>query len=87
MSTFKKTSLPRQRGLTIVELMITILLSSFLLLGVLPLFINSNSSDRTNSSLARLQENGRIALDMLKQDLRRTGYQGCASPTVESRPN
>src|SRR3990167_6983766 len=80
-------SLKFQHGLTIVELMITILLSSFLLLGVLQLFINSNSADRTNSSLARLQENGRVALEMLKQDLRRTGYQGCASHTVESRPN
>lgn len=76
-----------QRGLTIIELMVSILLSSFLLLGVMQLFINANSSDRANSSLARLQENGRIALDMLKQDLRRTGYQGCASPSAESRAN
>lgn len=76
-----------QRGLTIIELMVTILLSSFLLLGVLQLFINSNNADKTNSSLARLQENGRIALDMLKQDLRRTSYQGCAAPTAESRAN
>lgn len=87
MNASLKIALSKQHGLTIVELMITILLSSFLLLGVLQLFINSNSADRTNSSLARLQENGRVALDMLKQDLRRTGYQGCASPTVESRPN
>jgi type IV pilus assembly protein PilW len=76
-----------QLGLTIIELMITVLLSSFLLLGILQLFINSNESDRANSSLARLQENGRIALDMLKQDLRRTGYQGCATPTTVSRAN
>lgn len=82
-----KNRLHNQRGLTIVELMVTLLLSSLLLLGVMQLFINSNNADRTNSSLARLQENGRIALDMLKQDLRRTGYQGCAAPTAESRVN
>lgn len=76
-----------QLGLTIIELMVTLLLSSFLLLGILQLFINSNSTDRANSALARLQENGRVALDMIKQDFRRTGYQGCASPTAESRSN
>ncbi|MBB1517917.1 PilW family protein [Aquipseudomonas guryensis] len=77
----------KQQGLTLIELMVTLLLSSFLLLGILQLFISTNSTDRANASLARLQENGRIALDMLKQDLRRTGYQGCASPTLTSRPN
>jgi type IV pilus assembly protein PilW len=87
MSTRSSSIRGNQQGLTIIELMITVLLSSFLLLGILQLFINSNESDRANSSLARLQENGRIALDMLKQDLRRTGYQGCATPTTVSRAN
>lgn len=87
MSALQTVAPHKQRGLTIIELMVSILLSSFLLLGILQLFINSNSADRANSSMARLQENGRIALDMLKQDLRRTGYQGCASPTAVSRPN
>lgn len=77
----------RQRGLSLIELMVTLLLSSFLLLGILQLFINSNTTDRANSALARLQENGRIALDMVKRDFRRSGYQGCASPTMESLPN
>ncbi|UUY10142.1 PilW family protein [Pseudomonas sp. J452] len=74
----------RQQGLSLIELMVTLLLSSFLLLGILQLFINSNTTDRANSALARLQENGRIALDMVKRDFRRTGYQGCASPDMES---
>lgn len=76
-----------QTGMSLIELMIALLLSSFLILGILQLFINSNDTDKANSALARLQENGRIALDLLKQDLRRTGYQGCAMPTAESRAN
>lgn len=76
-----------QHGLTMIELMVTLLLSSFLLLGVLQLFINSSTTDRANSALARLQENGRVALDMIKQDFRRTGYQGCATPSVASMAN
>jgi type IV pilus assembly protein PilW len=74
-----------QRGLTLIELMVSILLSSFIMLGVLQLFLNAHTSDKVNSSMANIQENGRIALDMLKQDLRRTGYQGCASPNLPSR--
>ncbi|MBB6342397.1 type IV pilus assembly protein PilW [Pseudomonas fluvialis] len=76
-----------QAGMSLIELMISLLLSSFLILGILQLFINSNSTDKANSALARLQENGRIALDLLKQDLRRTSYQGCAMPSAESRAN
>lgn len=87
MSTRSQPNMAKQRGLTLIELMVTLLLSSFLLLGILQIFISTNSTDRTNSALARLQENGRIALEILKQDLRRTGYQGCASPTVTSRTN
>lgn len=80
-------AMAKQQGLTLIELMVSLLLSSLLLLGILQMFTNTNTTDRANSSLARLQENGRIALDMLKQDLRRTGYQGCASPMLGSREN
>ncbi|NQD91986.1 pilus assembly protein PilW [Pseudomonas sp. CrR25] len=70
----------QQLGLSLIELMIAILLSSLLLLGVLQMFSDTSSSDRANTALARLQESGRVALEILKQDLRRTGYIGCASP-------
>ncbi|WP_137818234.1 PilW family protein [Pseudomonas sp. 2FG] len=70
-----------QQGLSLIELMVAILLSSLLLLGVLQMFSNTSASDKANTALARLQESGRVALEILKQDLRRTGYIGCASPT------
>ncbi|MGF6691052.1 type IV pilus assembly protein PilW [Metapseudomonas resinovorans] len=76
-----------QKGLSLIELMVAILLSSLLLLGVLQMFSDSTASDRANTALARLQENGRVALDLIKQDLRRTSYQGCVSPFRESRDN
>ncbi len=73
------------QGFSLVELMVAILLSSLLLLGVLQVFSDASSSDRANSALSRLQESGRVALDVLKRDIRRTGYQGCASSSVASR--
>ncbi|MBO3276760.1 PilW family protein [Pseudomonas schmalbachii] len=69
----------RQLGLSLIELMIAILISSLLLLGVLQLFSNTSASDRTNTALARVQESGRIALEIIGTDARRAGYQGCGS--------
>ena len=51
-----------------IELMIAILISSLLLIGVLDLFINTNSADRSNTALNRTQESGRILLDIIGTD-------------------
>ncbi|WP_179061219.1 PilW family protein [Pseudomonas taiwanensis] len=77
----------RQAGLSLIELMVAILLSSLLLLGVVQIFSNSQASSRTNTEMARLQESSRVALEILKRDFRRLGYQGCASPSDVSITN
>ncbi|MCY1287262.1 hypothetical protein D9M68_148570 [compost metagenome] len=69
----------QQKGLSLIELMIAILISSLLLLGVIQLFGNTTASDRTNTAMARVQESGRIALEIIGADARRAGYQGCSS--------
>lgn len=73
------------RGFSLIELMITVLLSSILLIGVLELFSSVLRSDKSNSALARMQESGRVALELIKSDVRRANYQGCAASGVESR--
>lgn len=75
----------KQKGLSLVELMIAILISSFLLIGVLDLFSNTSSADRANTALSRMQESGRVLLDVISSDVLRAGYQGCsaASNTVK----
>ena len=67
----------KQYGLSLIELMVTVLLSSLLLLGVLQLFINTSATDRTSNELARVQETGRVALELIAREARRAGYQGC----------
>ncbi|MFS2123215.1 PilW family protein [Pseudomonas sp. Pseusp97] len=71
----------RQRGLSMIELMVALLLSSLLLLGVLQMFSNSSASDKTSSALTRVQDSGRVVLDLLAMDARRAGYQGCQLPS------
>lgn len=69
----------RQRGLSLVELMVALALGSFLLLGVVNVFITSKESAQVENSLARVQENGRFALDLISEDILSTQYTGCNS--------
>jgi type IV pilus assembly protein PilW len=69
-----------QHGMTMVEIMVAITISLVLLSGVTQIFLSGKQSYRMNEELARLQENGRVVLDLLSRDIRMTGYQGCADP-------
>lgn len=74
-----------QRGLSLIELMIAILISTLLLLGVLELFINTNNADRSNTALNRTQESGRILLNIIGTDVLRAGYQGCSAASNSAK--
>lgn len=67
------------RGFTMVELMIAMVLSLFLLGGITYVVVNSNKNYNTTDSLSRLQENARFAMGFIMADLRRAGYLGCAN--------
>ncbi|MGQ7815620.1 PilW family protein [Metapseudomonas furukawaii] len=63
-----------QSGLSIVELLVALLLSSILVGGVLQVFLSSNRTYATTEALARTQENGRFALEFIAQNARLAGY-------------
>jgi len=67
----------KQAGFSLVEIMIALLIGLFLMGGILQIFSASQQTYRMQSNLARLQENGRFALDLLAHDLRMAGYWGC----------
>ncbi|MFW2404753.1 MAG: PilW family protein [Gammaproteobacteria bacterium] len=68
-----------QRGLTLVELMIAMLIGLFLLVGTLTVFQQSRSNFRVADSIARLQENARFALDIMEPDIRLASFWGRSS--------
>jgi type IV pilus assembly protein PilW len=68
----------KQHGFSMVELMVSVTLGLILLAGVLSIFQSSKVTYNTNEKTARLQENGRVALDFLTHDLRSAGYLGCS---------
>lgn len=67
------------RGLSLIELLITIAISLVILTAVSSVYLGSRGAYRTNEGAARVQEAGRFALDSISRDLRSTGNLGCAS--------
>ncbi|MFI3154857.1 MAG: PilW family protein [Methylococcaceae bacterium] len=78
-STFGVELCRRQRGMTLIEIMIALLIGAFLMGGVLQIFISSKQTNRMQEGLSRLQENGRFAVNFISKDIRRAGFQGCPS--------
>lgn len=69
----------RQQGFSLIELMIAVTISLFLLLGVSYIFTGSKQTYRVEENLARMQESGRLAFEYISRDLRAAGDFGCAS--------
>ena len=74
-----------QRGLTLVEVMVAITISLILLAGVMQIFISSRQTYRVQDGQARMQENGRFAVQFLTNDIRMAGHTGCASRSAPIR--
>ncbi|MFN4237087.1 MAG: PilW family protein [Vogesella sp.] len=64
----------RQYGLTMVELMVSLALSLFLILVAAQFFIANKSTYRTQQAQADVQERGRFAMSWLGQQIRQAGY-------------
>ncbi len=63
-----------QYGLTLVELMIAMTIGLFLVAVIGNLFVGAKQTYRTQDNLARLQENGRFAMELLGSNIRDAGY-------------
>ena len=72
MKTFR---LRHQFGLGLVELMVALVVSTFLLGGVIQIFVSSKMSYRMLDGYSRLQENGRFAVDILSRNIRLANYR------------
>ncbi len=68
-----------QTGLSMIELMVALLLSTVLVLGLVRIFSASRASYQMAQGLARAQESSRFAIDALQRDARMAGHFGCVS--------
>ncbi len=67
---------PRQRGYSLVGIMIAMALGLFVLTGMFQLFVTNKASFRLQIDQSQLHERGRFVIDQLTQDLKRAGYYG-----------
>lgn len=64
----------RQRGLSVVELMIALLIGAFMLAGIASVYISNKSSYVAREAVSALQENGRTALGQLRAGIEQAGF-------------
>ena len=76
----------RQRGLTIVEILVALLVSLILIAGVIQIFVGTRQTYRFQDALARVQENGRFAVETISRDVRLAGFVGCTT-LISVTPN
>ncbi len=70
--------LNHQHGISLVEVLVALVISLFLLGGIIQVYLANKTSYAFTNSISRIQENGRFAMDVMAQDLRMAGFFGCA---------
>lgn len=65
----------RNRGFTIVELMVTLAITSVLVLGAITFLASADKSNKVQSALSGLSVSGGFGLDRLSRDIRMSGYR------------
>jgi type IV pilus assembly protein PilW len=68
-----------QRGLTLVEMMVAMVVGLIMLASMSAVFVGSSQSRRELQVSAQVLENGRYALDLLNRELSQTGFYASLS--------
>lgn len=71
-----------QAGVTLIELMIAMVLGLLLILGLSNVYLAQRQSYRVNENLARMQDNARIAFELMARELREAGGNPCGTNRV-----
>lgn len=72
----------RQRGMSLVELMVAMLIALLLLDGLVSLFVTSNLTYQSQSGLGQMQDDQRTAMNILAQVVQSAGYYGNVAATT-----
>jgi type IV pilus assembly protein PilW len=74
-------------GFSLIELMVALTLSLILMAGALSILYSTKLTSAENERIARVQEAGRTAFELIMQDARAAGYVGCARPMMDKSTN
>ena len=65
----------RQRGMSLIEVMVAMTIGLIILAALGYFFISSNQINRSTDDVSRMQENGRNALELMGRAIRQAGYR------------
>jgi type IV pilus assembly protein PilW len=82
LTRFSSPSQRRQRGFSLVELMVALVLGLLVIGGVGGVFLSQRELYRQNENLARMQESARYAFEVMARSLREAGGNLCVASKV-----
>jgi type IV pilus assembly protein PilW len=71
----RKLSVQRQRGLSLVELLVALAISMIIVIAAATFFLTSGRSRDTQEAASLLQDNARFATDLITRNIQQAGYQ------------
>lgn len=69
-----KMIVKKEQGVTLIELMIVLVIAAFLVAGIYSLFITQHRSYTVQDQVAGVQQDARVALDIMARDIRMAGF-------------
>lgn len=79
-----KAPLHKQRGVTLIELMIGLTVGALVMAGAITLFAKISFSGLENTRAMRLNQQLRETMDYMRRDLQRAGYVSTGATVVDS---
>lgn len=67
-------AMSRQRGMTLVELMVGLVIGIVLSLAAASLYLATRETSRTSQSISDINETGKIALEMIGREIQKAGF-------------
>lgn len=68
-------SIKAQRGVTLVELMVSITIGLLILLVITQIYMSSFSTQRTQDDVSRIQETARFSFELISREFRKAGFR------------
>lgn len=72
-----------EKGFTLIEMMVAIVISSIATIGAYNIFISQQKAYMIQEQVADMQQNARVAIDLMMREIRMAGYD----PTEANTPN
>lgn len=66
----------KEKGFSLIELMIALALSGIIIGAIYNLYLKQSKSYVIQDQVAEMQQNGRVAIDMIVRDIRMAGFRG-----------